>query len=361
MKMIDARFIKRRVFLLFGVILGASPALGQEFPEARAAAELSITQGFKQSSLPVLHRLGVDAPDAVSAALVEKLCFAPCPSLTRRTPGNLVELASAQWSLQVLGDGSAARFRDSQVATRAHSLAREKTEKTSFESLLRTGRAYIDANLASVIRLGPEEGLVPLRADYRTEAGQNLRTQEFSHSVVANRVVFGRTVRDLPIVGGGSRVVLTFANDGSLESFQYDWPKYQTANVQHLVNMEAILDRVQRIVAFRMGLPASAPSARVPTRQGTNALELMKNTVLQKLECGYYDPGLLVRDSNAPVQAGCVYYVIFQDEAGSRMGFSGAVPGAVQIEPDATWAEAVILRGRSAGERPTIPGPSRAP
>jgi hypothetical protein len=36
-------------------------------------------------------------------------------------------------------------------------------------------------------------------------------------SVAANRVVFGRTLNGVLVVGNGSTVVVTFANDGSME------------------------------------------------------------------------------------------------------------------------------------------------
>jgi hypothetical protein len=343
----------------FGMSLGG-PAIGQELPDLRAAAQFSITQGFKQSSLPLLRRLGGDAPDAVTAALVEKLCAGPCPSLIRRAPGNLLEVTNGNWSLQVLGDGAAARFRDVEVGKRAHSLAREDAQKTSAESLVRAAHDYISANLASVIVLGPEERLVPLRTDYRIEAGQDLKIQKVTRSVVANRVVFGRTIRDIPIVGGGSKVVLTFANDGSLESFQYDWPKYETGSARPVVNLAGIVERMQRVVGLRMGVPASMFSAREPKGQGPGyGIELIKGAVLQRLECGLYDPGFAARDTSAPVQPGCVYNVVSQGDAGGRVGLTGAVPGAVRIEPDARWPESVMLRDAGAGE-PVVPGPSRA-
>jgi hypothetical protein len=121
-----------------------------------------------------------------------------------------------------------------------------------------------------------------------------------------------------------------------------------------------ILDRVQAVIGDRMGVPTS-PTTRVPKGEGrTYAVELMPNTVLQKLECGYYDPGVLAREAAAVVQPGCVYHVVHQSDDGRRAGFAGAVPAAAQIEPDPGWREAVFLRGPSPSQPPLLPAPSRA-
>jgi hypothetical protein len=346
---------------VFGTVLGTDDAYGEDFPQASEAARTSITQGFKQRSLPLLRRVGAGEPDVVSAGLVENLCPSPCSPPSTRSPGNMLQVIGTNWSLQVLGDGTAARFRDLGVGKRAHTLAKDLSRKTSAPALERTGREFIAAKLASVIVLGPEEELVPVRIDYRVEGIQNVKTRETTHSVVANRIVFGRTLRGIPIVGGGSTVILTFANDGSLESFQYDWPKYQIANMRPVVSIEEILERMQRVIGFRMGIPTSTFLARLPpTAVPPSGIELSKNTQLKSLECGYYDPGFGARDANAPVQPGCVYHVVSKSEDGIRSAFSGAVPAATRIEPDATWPEADMLLGARPGEKPVVPGPSRS-
>src|SRR4051812_18029593 len=117
MKMIQA-LLGVGALSLSGAVLGDNTAHGQDFPKTSADAQLSITQGFEQSSLPLLHRMATSDPDAVSAGLVEKLCPPPCPPLGRRTPGNMLEVTSSYWSLQILGDGTAARFQDLKVRKR---------------------------------------------------------------------------------------------------------------------------------------------------------------------------------------------------------------------------------------------------
>ena len=352
------RSIVASVFLI-GIVVGAGLASAQELPATKEAALYSITHGFRETSLPLLRRQGVGDFDAASTALLEKLCPAPCASLNRRATGNAVELAYADWSLKIMGDGTAARYQNLDVGKRMRSIGRDPAQKMSSEELVRAGRDYIEANLTSVKTRGLDEQIVPTSIDYLFEGGLDLKTQKSTSAIVANRVVFGRTIRGVPVVGGGGRVVLTFANDGALESFQYDWPHYQIDSVRSVAAIADILDRVHAVIGDRMGVPTS-PTTRVQKGgDRTYAVELMPNTVLQKLECGYFDPGVLAREAAAVVQPGCVYHVVYQSD-GRRAGFAGAVPAATQIEPDPGWREAVFLRGSSPSQPPMLPGPSRA-
>jgi hypothetical protein len=346
-----------------GLILGLGQAFADDLLKPSGTAGFSIALGFKQTSLPLLKRVAGGAPDAVSEALLQKLCSGQCPPLSRSAPINRVEAAGDTWSLQVLGDGTAARYRNMEVGGREHAIAKEKTQQMSAESLYRAGRDFIDAQLASVVVVGPEEKIVPVRTDYRVEGGTNLRTGETARSVVANRVVFGRTIRDVPVVGGGSRIALTFANDGSLESFQYDWPKYEyeaQSAERSVVDLEGILERVRRAVGLRLGVPSStAPISAFGGQDASHGVELLTNTVLRKLECGYYDPGFSAREASAPVQPGCVYEAVSHDEAGGRSALSGAVPAATFVEADPSWPEAARLGAPAPNEIPAIPGPSQ--
>jgi hypothetical protein len=142
------------------------------------------------------------------------------------------------------------------------------------------------------------------------------------------------------VVGDGSKVILTFANDGSLESFHYDWPTYQTAAAQDVVAADEVLSRVQRVVSVRRG--AAAPVARVAGSEYPVVLD--PSTQLEALECGYYDPGS--GRSSQPIQPGCTYRAVSQDARGMRLGFAGAIPAAVAFDGDASWPETRILRGQ---------------
>ena len=196
-----------------------------------------------------------------------------------------------------------------------------------------------------MITLGAGEQMAALSTDYRIEGLQNVSTGAVTRSVAANRVVFGRTLNGVPVVGNGSRVVVTFANDGSVESFHYDWPKYETATAtaQGLVSASSILARVQQVVGTRTGVTPTF-TVQVPslTAAAAGAVDLNPGTKLQSLQCGYYDPGAAA--GYAEVQPGCVYHVVYADTTGIRQGYSGAVPGGLRFEVDAKWPETQVLK-----------------
>ena len=103
------------------------------------------------------------------------------------------------------------------MQAKAHSLAKPLAEKMSQAQLEQAGRAFVAANLGGVIALGPGEQLLALSTDYRIEGLQNLSTGAVTRSVVANRVLLAKLGAVLPVVGNGSTVVVTFANDLSVE------------------------------------------------------------------------------------------------------------------------------------------------
>ncbi len=277
--------------ILFTLFTAAALLQAEDFATKAQLKQTSITKGFTQATLPVLHRLASVPPQ-----------FKPC----------------AGCSLTISSDATLAEFRNPSVEARAHSLAKPIEQKMSMTALEKAGRSFIAANLSDVITLGPGEQLVPLSTDYRIEGEQNLSTGEVKRNVAANRVVFGRTINGVSVVGNGSLVVVTFANDGSVESFRYDWPKYEVdlAAPQSMAPASTLLTRVQEVVKA--------------------------DTKLQTLQCGYYDPG--AGTGYAQVQAGCVYHAVFTDTTGAREGYSGAVPGGLLFQADAKWPESQLLK-----------------
>jgi hypothetical protein len=347
---------------VMGAVLAGSVVWGQDLPQTSADAHLSITHGFEQSSLALLRRVAFGPLDSVSGELLNKLCPAPCPDVSKSSPGNMIKFNTSHWSLELLGDGTAARYQNLDALKGPHALLKAYTQRSQATELEQAGHNFITSKLSSLITLGTDEKLVPVRTDYRIEGSYNLKTGDTNRSVVANRIVFGRTIHGVPIVGGGSTVVLTFTNDGSLESFRYDWPRYELADARSVVTIEELLSRVQRVVGMRAGVPLAASPPKVsPGNGATYTIDLMKNTVLRKLECGYYDPGFTARETRAVVQPGCVYHAVFQNEEGTRAAFAGAVPGTAQIELDASWAESVMLRGPQPSDKPSVPGSAHYP
>jgi hypothetical protein len=170
---------------------------------------------------------------------------------------------------------------------------------------------------------------------------------------VASRIVFGRTLHGVRVVGAGSSVVITFANDGSVESFQYDWPRYGEGASQNVTQAGEILRRVQKVLFVRSDVTAPPPPLAVPAGPpAAYPLPLGTGISLQKLECGYFDPGSSLRNSSGEVQPGCVYHAVEQTANRMRRGFAGAVPAGNAFDPDAAWIENILLRGEVSAQSP---------
>jgi hypothetical protein len=325
--------------LAAGTLISGNPLAAEDLAQTKARQQMSVTQGLGTSSLTVLLRRSTASQSAVSAALLSKLH--PASVVESSNTAGKLRTAGEQWSLEVSSDGSAAEYRNLAVEAKAHSLARPLTEKMSATELEQRARAFVASHLASQIVLGKGEQLVALRADYRAEGGEDLATGKVTSSVVASRLVFGRMINGVPVVGNGSKVYVTFTNDGSLESFRYDWPAYQVGAAQAVVGPGELLSRVQKVMGIRNG--DTVTSVMTVPRAGAAAfpLTLATNTQLQSLECGYYDSGTPGKSNS--VQPGCTYLAVSHDINGMRAGFAGAVPAGSSFEADNSWMETQIL------------------
>jgi hypothetical protein len=333
----------------------------EEFPQATAISEKSLREGFPVQALPKLMRGAILDESGASDILLQKLC----PNCSRPKPvetGISLQMPGDRWSLEISGRGTAGQFQDYSVAERQHSLAIPEDKKPSNDNLEKYGQEVIKS-LGTLIALGPEEEIFPLYSNYLIEGGQDVKSSEITRSVIANRIAFGRSIRGVPIVGGGSRVILTFANDNTLASFWYDWPQYKAeSTLVRVVDTQEILRRIRIVVGSRTNAPALPEEVAAPDRErATYPFALSKDLELQSLECGYYDPGAAARETEAPVQPGCVYHVVAKGSRGIRAGFAGAVPAGVEIEADAGWPEAVILRGPQPSDKPSVPGGAANP
>ena len=322
----------------------AGTASAEELPQTKAHQRFSVTQGFGAASLAMLQRVSAMGQSEVSAALIQKL--RPADVHQSAKVGGTLRTTGDQWSLEISSDGTAAEYHDLAVEARAHALGRPSSDQMPAAEVEQRGRTFIESQLADQIALGADEELVALRADYRTEGGQDLTTGKVSRAVVASRIVFGRVRGGVPVVGNGSKVILTFINDGSLESFRYDWPTYEAGATQNVADVGEVLSRVQKAMMVRSGVAALAPGAAVPVIGGREyPVALTPNTHLQALECGYYDPGFFARKSRS-VQPGCTYLAVSQDASGTRQGYAGAAPAAASSASDADWLETQILGGQ---------------
>ncbi len=336
--------------LALAATIGTSGIAGAaEFPQALAAQQFSIAHGFAQTTLTPQRRLAASPAASVTNALLATVSGASAGRGLARQAGGQLRAAGTGWSLNVSPDGTAARFENLAVQRQRLALAKDPAFKLTPAALEASGRAVIASTLRSAIVLGPQEELVPLRTDYLIAGLQNVKTRAIVHSVLANRITFGRRLRGVGIVGGGSTVTLTFANNGALESWRYDWPRYQAASStpQAVVGVPQIVARINTVIRARKS------SARIPANARQISGRIQANVplgkpaaALQKLECGYFDPGAAAASTSSLVQPGCVYHVVARDRDGFRQGYAGAVPAGARFTRDASWAESSILPTR---------------
>jgi hypothetical protein len=324
-------------------------------PRSDDHARRSLATALDERSLPVLVRRSVRTPDATISSLMTSLTKVDqslsVEKTSRESERGRVLVTGRDWRLTVFRDGSAAEFINQAAATRAHDKKAEPSRAMTFAQLQSAGRDFISRALADTIVLGPAERLEPELTSARMEGGVAVDGTSAYSAVVANRIVFTREINGIPVVGAGSKVTITFLNDGSVESFRYDWPQYTaTERVQATADVAEILKRVQRVAGIRTDRNFVRDSDKASA-----SIELDGKATLQRLACGYYDPGVMAREAEAPVQAGCYFHVVYTRGEGdfiTRSARSGAVPAGQRFEADRSWPEAAALTGIDAAPAP---------
>lgn len=303
-----------------GSLALAAPLLGQNVSQPQRQRQTAAVPNDFPRSIPVLARKAEGEPGEKLTSLLGTLSAKYSGEVKREKRDDRIRASSGSWRLDVVGDGTAAEFFDQAVAARAHESGVDTSHAMSIQALETVGRAFIDRNLAKVIVLRDGERLVRAGTSFRTESGVATDGSHAYSAVVAARIIFSREIRGVPVVGAGSKITITFLNDGAIESFRYDWPVYEpTRRIQQITSSQEILRRVQRVAAVRTNRYVGGEVDQ-SLKGGAigHPVQLDEQVQLQDLKCGYYDPGLLNRDSRFPVQAGCYYHVIEKRGEGDR-------------------------------------------
>ncbi|AWM10777.1 hypothetical protein [Bradyrhizobium symbiodeficiens] len=346
-------------------VSGASPASAEATGRAQENARRSLATALGERTVPILSRQSVRTPESALSILTESLkkvdqSFSVDRASRERQRGRLL-VSTNDWRLTIFGDGSAAEFVNLTATSKAHENRLEPGRKMSTETLQAMGRDFIARYLADTIVLGPAERLEAELVSARMEGGVAADGTSSYSAVVANRIVFTREIDGIPVVGAGSKVTITFLNDGGVESFRYDWPQYvATSRMQATVDASEILNRVSRTIGLR------AQTLQREGEQSTLSPEQSRRgkTTLQRLACGYYDAGIMARDPDAPVQTGCYYHLVEtrgEGEFVTKAARSGAVPAGQRVEIDPRWPEVARMLGvdgsaaPDATERPVPP------
>jgi hypothetical protein len=343
-----------RKTILSTALLIAGAAQAADFPIRTSFAANARTQGVGRADLPLLRVNSGQGADRRADAIMRKFqhsgeavtTFGDAKVQTEK------DKTVATWAdgrrLVAFGDGSKVSFRNPEEIN-ASAPASERMSSAQLEAI---GRKFIQEQLSDFIKLGPGEKLEPFSTRVQVGGGNDVNSTERPlEQVLANAIVFTRTVEGVPVLGGGSKVALLVTNYGQVAGFDFDWAAYQSTG-----------KRVKMLGAAQINERAKA--------MATVKLDSSEVTV-KRYECGLFDPGLRRRDAQAAVQGACVIQAlekrIADPVANMRNAADGHVTNAVidvipageTVEADSHWPQAMALGGGRGGDRvmPAGPGP----
>ncbi len=324
--------------LLCGV---TSPTLAADFAARIASQERSAAAGLGVDTLYLLKRqAGPGAEKTVADLQARFLGRLPGVYTSDRfqrevTPERTSLVSDDGWYLNVYGDGTSVRYRNDGYLEKVASLARPVGERFSQDELEKLGRAFIAAHLDGLVKLGKNEELVPYFTQFEVTGGgaADERSSLDPEQVHASTIVFNRVINGQPVLGGGSKIAVIFANDGEPVGFDYDWASYsRTRSTQKILPLEQIRLRGNAYSAFK------ADDAEVRTLH---------------FECGYVDLGARKRDPEAVVQGGCMLHAskksVIDEKVHAEDPASGHVldasldflPAGETVATDKVWALAL--------------------
>lgn len=290
----------------------------------RTAVELLVPQAGRGASAigdALLRQFGTSTTGVTTAGKVSVV------SRPQR-----VRYLSDDWYLEVLGDGTAARYRNFQRIAAAADATYGKSVKMDHGTLERLGREFILSDLRSFVTVGTSEQLVASHSAYRVDSiSQDATTAPVQQSAAVSTVIFSRTVNGVAVVGPGSKVAVLFDANHSIVGFDFDWPTYGSAGrTQTTLGLAATHSRASTV------LPNDPFGA---------------GRTLERLECGYYDGGARKRATATPIQPACLYHYTSLkrtlDDAGAveetRAAFAEPLPVGTTVEADPKWPEALAL------------------
>lgn len=338
----EPRIIRTGGFM--SLLLFSSMCMGADFPQRVDSADRSAREGLGRSEVALFKTKTGPGKEAAADFFLKRFGQSQTP-ITTAGPSSRIRkqerlyVIGQGWRLKVYKDGSKVRYENSAATARNLNIAKPVSQKMALQQLEMLGRKFIDEHLKGVINLAPNEALAPYLTEYEISGGgataPDARPEE--EKVLANTVVFTRTIDGIPVIGAGSKVAATFANDGSPIGFDFDWPVYEPAGKkQKVLDRPNIQKRHQQLSPVNL----QAPNVKVP-----------------RFECGYYDPGVTKREVVSPVQAGCVAQSVVHQIVDSAVNSSDPnsghilhasalpIPVGVVVEPDRRWRQVGKLLG----------------
>lgn len=255
--------------------------------------------------------------------LAQQIPAAGAAPSTRTTVGDDNTMVQAPgWLLDVRGDGNWVRFIADSYATNAGIPTVEVDARMTTAELEARARQFISTVLADQVVLGKGETLEVWRTSYELEltGSGDAAPGAVQKKVAANKIVFTRALGQVPLLGPGSKVSVTFANDGAVTGFQYDW------------------SAIQNTGATKHSAVASVVNARLNALLKSHG----SHVGLTRLECGYYDTGAIDPSSLGKIEAGCVAESVVK-QSGTVAAFVDAVPASDVVDSDPAWPETLSI------------------
>lgn len=180
-------------------------------------------------------------------------------------------------------------------------------------------RAFVAKVLGAVVVRSAKDDIVPWRVVHEIQAAQS-QTGESTRNLVSSTLEFARIVDGVPVLGGASKVSVTFAPNGEIVEASFDWPALVTEAPVATVGRDVMLER-----ARAMATPTTS------------------NVGQESVECGYVP---IMRGAASSLEPACI--VRYVQGTTQPVAWLRIVPLAEVVSRAPDWPEAQVLERQGA-------------
>ncbi len=271
-----------------------------DLPFRLASAKKAQTFGLANENVSQINRLPGRGRDVVMSEVFDR--FIIKKGLTAKTNEVSTEASSIvigkDWMMEVRGTGESVRFINMGYINGSKNPSCGPKGCFSDDELEAAAIKVIQRDLANFIKLSPGEELQGWQLSRLIDSVTD-SNGKITESVSAYRVLFTRVIDGVPILGPGNKVSVTFANDGTLAGFDFDWPKLELKKSNFRI---APLSMIRNDADKQMGV-------------AWNKVQPAEEV----FECGYYDPGVAGLSSGNTIAPSCVAVAKYDAGIPSRM------------------------------------------
>jgi hypothetical protein len=340
----------RSIALALALLAVPATAAAERSAERASHVLLSERHGFSERVVQLQRKLPGPGRELVVNRFMSKLANTGVEALhvdgaqaVRATDGVSV-VSGRGWKLRVAGNGERVGYVNfDYLEQRARQARIPVAQAPRIAALEPRAREFIRSELADSIKLGKNERLIAWKTLHRIDSEGDASGAHQTEGVAATVIDFKREIDGLPVLGPGSTVSITFATDGSIAGFDYDWASFEQAGkTVRTAAAPKLLKRLETLTRRRQALKPSTTAAALAGQAQPRAR--VKRTD-RDFVCGYHDAGSESAVSDAIVQPACVHQYVEQDtETGITAGIVSVVPLADTISPVGGWAETSLLR-----------------